>query len=65
MKLNKKEGSNEDASIPLRRRNKIITGGRGKEGSGWVRGTGRERHRIRYGGRSERITKDQENKLEI
>jgi hypothetical protein len=29
-KLNKKEGPNEDASIPLRRGNKIITGGRGR-----------------------------------
>jgi hypothetical protein len=38
IKLNKKEGHSVYASNPLRRRNKIITGGRGKEGSGWERG---------------------------
>jgi hypothetical protein len=30
IKFNKKEGPSEDALIPLRRRNKIIMGGRGK-----------------------------------
>ena len=39
-KLNKKEGPSEDASIPLRRGNKIIMGGRGREGPGWERGQG-------------------------
>jgi hypothetical protein len=34
MKLNKKEGPNVDASIPRRRFNKIITGGRGREEPG-------------------------------
>jgi hypothetical protein len=33
--LNKMEGLSGDASIPLRRGNKIIMGGRGKVGSGW------------------------------
>jgi hypothetical protein len=33
LKLNKKEGPSVDASIPLRRENKIILGGRGREGS--------------------------------
>jgi hypothetical protein len=33
-KFNKKEGPSNDASIPLRRVKKIITGGRGREGSG-------------------------------
>ena len=37
MKLNKKEGQIVDASIPLRRGNKIIMGGRGREGPGWER----------------------------
>ena len=37
MKLNKKEGQSVNASMPLRRGNKIITGGRGREGPGWVR----------------------------
>ena len=30
-KLNKKEGPSKDASIPLRRGNKIVMGGRGKK----------------------------------
>jgi len=33
-KLNKNEGQSVDASIPLRRGNKIIMGGRGREGPG-------------------------------
>lgn len=33
MKFNKKEGTSVDASIPLRRGNKIITGGRRREES--------------------------------
>ena len=39
MKLNKKEGQSVDASIPLRRGNKIIMGGRGKDlvEDGWGR----------------------------
>ena len=40
MKLNKEEGHTMDASNPLRRRNKIIIGGRGREGPGWERGRG-------------------------
>ena len=35
MKLNRKEGPSVDASIPLRRGNKIIMGGRGREGPVW------------------------------
>ena len=49
MKLNKKEGQSVDASIPLRRGNKIIMGGRGREGPGWERGQGGEEgNMIRY-----------------
>jgi hypothetical protein len=48
-KPNKKEDPSEDASILLRRGNKIIMGARGREGPGWERGEGR-RERIRYGG---------------
>jgi hypothetical protein len=33
-KLNKKEGPSKDASIPPGRGNKIIMGGRGREGPG-------------------------------
>ena len=40
MKLDKKEDQSVDASILLRRRNKIITGGRRRED------TGRERERV-------------------
>jgi hypothetical protein len=36
-KLNKKECLSEDASVSLRRRNKIVTGSTGMEGPGWVR----------------------------
>jgi hypothetical protein len=41
-KLNKKEGPSEDASIPLRKRNKIIKRVRGREGTGWERWWGEE-----------------------
>jgi hypothetical protein len=34
-KFNKKEGPSEDASIPLRRGNKIIMGGKGRDDLGW------------------------------
>ena len=51
-KFNKKEGPNEDTSVPLRRGNKIIIRGRGREGPGWKRGRGREKlGRIRYVGK--------------
>ena len=53
MKFNKKESDNVDASIPLRRRNKIITGSRddGEEKGYW----------IKYAGRQERSPEGQEN----
>jgi hypothetical protein len=35
MMFNKKEGPSVDASIPLRRGNKIITRGRGRKGPEW------------------------------
>jgi hypothetical protein len=35
MKLSKKEGPSKDASFSLRRKNKIITGGRGREVPWW------------------------------
>jgi hypothetical protein len=38
MMFNKKEGPCEDALVPLRRGNKIITGGRGSEGHRWEKG---------------------------
>ena len=44
-KLNKKEGLSEHASIPLRRENKIIMGGRGSEELGWKTGGRGERMR--------------------
>ena len=44
-KFNKKEGPSEDASIPLRRENKIIMGGRGSEELGWKTGGRGERMR--------------------
>jgi hypothetical protein len=36
-KCNKQKGPSEGASIPFRRKKKIM-GGRGREGSGWERG---------------------------
>ena len=42
-KFNKKEGPSNDASIPLRRGNKIIMGGRGRERPGRERGGERRR----------------------
>jgi hypothetical protein len=61
MKLKKKEGPSVDASILPRRKNKIITGGRGRDlgRRGWGRGRGK--YRVRYGGRQERSPEDQEN----
>jgi hypothetical protein len=43
MKLIKKEGQSVDASNPLRRGNKIITGSREIGGSGWERGGRRKK----------------------
>jgi hypothetical protein len=34
----KPKGQSEDASIPLRRKKKLIMGGRGREGPGWEMG---------------------------
>lgn len=49
-KLNKIEAQSVNASIQLRMGNKIITGGRGREGPGWERGGREEKgNRIRYG----------------
>jgi hypothetical protein len=61
MKFNKKEGPSKNASISLRRKNKIIMGGRRREGLGWERsrGVGQEkRSKIRYGWRQERSLED-------
>jgi hypothetical protein len=41
MELNKKEDQSADVSVTHRRRNKIITGGRGKKGPGKESGGGR------------------------
>ena len=52
MKLNKKEGSSIDVSVLLRQGNKIITGGKGREGPGREReGRGIKGSRTRYGKR--------------
>ena len=59
MKRNKKEDQNVDASVLLRKGNKIITGGRGREGPGKENGVEKEGGAL--SGREERITKGQEN----
>ena len=49
-KCSKQKGASKDASIPLRRGNKIITGDRGREEPGWEMGEGGEKGgKIRYG----------------
>jgi hypothetical protein len=62
VKLNKKEGQSVDASVPLRRGNKIITGGKWREKSRWERRGKEKGGRISYGKRQERSPEDQENK---
>jgi hypothetical protein len=64
MKLTKKEGQMVDVSIPIRRGNKIIMGGRVREGFGWEKGRGRKKSclRPRYWKRQERSLEGQENK---
>jgi hypothetical protein len=42
-KVNKPKGPSEDASIPLGREKKTITGDRGREGSEWERERGGKR----------------------
>jgi len=54
-KFIRKEGPSEDTSIPLRRGNKIIIGGRGKKERSWRRG------RVRCKVRQERSPEGQEN----
>jgi hypothetical protein len=50
MKFNMNKGPREDASVPFRRRNKIITGGRRRKGSGWERKEGGQKGGgIKYG----------------
>ena len=61
MKLSRKEGQSVNALILLRRGNKIIIGGRGREGLG---GRGEEEGkgvRFRYEKRQERSPEGQEN----
>ena len=50
-----------DASLPHRRGNKIITGGKGKERPGWEGGKGgkRKENRTRYEKRQERTPEGQ------
>ena len=61
MKFKKKEDQSVNASVLLRKGNKIITGGRGREGSGRERGErGRSESRIRYRKRWERNSDGQE-----
>jgi hypothetical protein len=60
MKLKRKDDQRVDASVLLRRRNKIIKGSRGWEGLGKKRREkGEKRGRIRYGRRWRRYTKHQ------
>ena len=62
MKFNKQKGLSEDASIPLRRGNKIIRGGRRREGSGWRKqDEGQSSGRMKYGRRQERSPDNHEN----
>ena len=62
MKVKKKEDQSVDASVLLRRGNKIITGARGWEGLGRKRGGREEKSgdRIRCGRRRGRCTEGQE-----
>ena len=57
--------TSKDASIPLGREQKAITGGGGREGSGWERGQGEEEWKmIRYwggGGRNEALRASRKN----
>lgn len=54
-KLSKKGGPNKDAWIAVRRGNKIVTGGRWREGAGREEYMGRERGvRVRFGEGQER-----------
>jgi hypothetical protein len=49
-KFNKKEGPSKHASVPFRRADKIIMGGRGTEGGTWVREGRGKRKRKWVGG---------------
>jgi hypothetical protein len=62
MKLKKREAQSVDASVLLRRVNKIITRGRGWEGLGRKRGSGGGKRggRIRYGRRWRKCIEGQE-----
>jgi hypothetical protein len=61
MKLKKKEEQSVDASILLKRGNKIITGGREREDlAGREEGEGKKRGSIRYEKRKERCPEGQE-----
>jgi hypothetical protein len=61
MKLNKKEGQCVYASNPLRRGNKIITEGRGRQGPEWENGGNQKGGRTRFWKRQERSADGQEN----
>ena len=63
MKLNKKAGQSVDASVLFRMGNKIMMGGRGREGSQWeMRGEEKNQgNRVRYGTRQKRSPECQEN----
>lgn len=51
-----------DTSVSLRRGNKIIRRGRGREGPAWKREGRKKVEQIRYGERGERSLEGQENK---
>ena len=64
MKLNKREDQSVDASVLLRRENKIITGARTSERMGRTQGVERKkRDRIRCDWRQRRSTEGQEIEL--
>jgi hypothetical protein len=59
--VNKLKGPSEDASIPLERKKKAVTGVRGTEGPGWERG-GENGKMTRYWvGGQERSPEGQQN----
>jgi hypothetical protein len=63
MKLNKKEGQSVDASNPLRRGKKTITGGRRKEKPGREREWGgKSGSQVQVLEKTDRSPEDQENK---
>jgi hypothetical protein len=63
--VNKLKGTSEDASIPLGREKKAISGDRGREGPGWEKRQGGEKENMirywRWGDRSEALRASRKN----